>query len=57
MDGDAKDIARECVDRHEANGVGTKKCGEMVHCSTAIVHVVMTLEQFNVILKAQDSNP
>ncbi len=57
LKGDAKDIAREYVGRHEVNVIRAKKCGEMVHCFTAILHVLMALGQFNVILNAKDSNP
>jgi hypothetical protein len=54
LKGDAKDITRECIDRHEANAVGTEKCAERVCCSTAILHVAMALGQFNVILNTKD---
>jgi hypothetical protein len=57
LKGDAEDIARECVGRHEANVIGAKKCGETVCCSTAVLHVAMALGHFNLILNAKDSNP
>jgi hypothetical protein len=57
LKGDTKDIARECIGWHVANVVRAKKCGEMVCCSTDVLHVVMALGWFNVILNAKNSNP
>jgi hypothetical protein len=57
LEGDAKDVAREFLGRHEANVVRTKECGEMILLPVAIHQVSMTLWHFNIILYAQGSNP
>ncbi len=56
MEGDAKDVAREFLGRHEANVVRTKECGETILLPFVIHQVLMTLWQFNIILYAQGSN-
>ncbi len=56
MEGDAKDIAREFLGRHEANVVWTKECGETILLPFIVHQVLMTLWQFNIILYAQGSN-
>jgi hypothetical protein len=57
LEGDAKDVAREFLGRHEANVVRTKECGERILLPVAVHQVSMTLWQFNIILYAQGSNP
>ncbi len=56
MEGDAKDVAREFLGRHEANVVRTKECGETILLGFVVHQVSMTLRQFNIILYAQGSN-
>ncbi len=57
MEGDAGDVVRECLGRHEANVVWTKECGETILLPMANNQVSMALWQFNIILYAQGSNP
>ncbi len=50
LEGDANDVAREFLGRHEV------ECGETILLPVAIHQVLMTLWQFNIILYAQGSN-
>ncbi len=56
LEGDAKDVAREFLGRHEANVVQTEECGETILLPFVVHQVSMTLRQFNIILYAQGSN-
>ncbi len=56
MEGDAEDVAREFLGRHEANVVRTKECGETILLPFVVHQVLMTLKQFNIIPYAQGSN-
>jgi hypothetical protein len=57
LEGDAEDVTREFLGRHEANVVWTKECGEMILLPVAIHQVSMTLWQLNIIFYVQGSNP
>ena len=58
LEGDAKDVAIECLGKHEANVVLTKECGEKILLPFVIHQAVMTLwRQFDVLLYVQGSNP
>ena len=55
LEGDAKDVARKFLGRHEANISQTKECGEAVLLPSVVCQLAMTLGQFDVILDAQGS--
>ncbi len=50
LEGDAEDVARKFLGKHEANVVQTEECGETILLPFVVHKVSMTLWQFNIIL-------